>query len=217
MRNKNRENHISRARGAQGMIIRFVAAVLFLLSYSTGLTAREIKNFKQKNTSVDAPVSRGAMDQRRSVEELRASRKTEKNPLLRRKINDDLARQMPIGVEKDLLDSLKNDADPQVRIGAAGALGNYSQNRFVVEALAETALNDVNSELRYAAVRSLGLSKSFRSMRTLEKLMENSNPLMRREVAYALKRQKSIRAKILLNKLANDSDATVRKAAQELR
>lgn len=121
--------------------------------------------------------------------------------------------------ERNLMDSLMSDSSPIVRQGAAQQLGNYSQNPLVVRALAYALRNDLEKSVRYACALSLGLSRTFKAITALERALNDSDPDLRRQIAFSLKRHRigagKVRANLLLKKLQKDSDPSVREMAGE--
>ncbi|MCK4802752.1 HEAT repeat domain-containing protein [bacterium] len=95
-----------------------------------------------------------------------------------------------LGVKKDregvseLIHSLKNDRDDNVRAFAALSLGKI-KDKSSVGALIE-ALNDERLVVKIEAIRALGEIGESQAIPTLLPLMENSNPRLRYEVASCL-------------------------------
>lgn len=176
-------------------VLSFVVMIVSL--YSTGLIAAP-KNHKKSLTK----------------EEILSKRTTEQKGLARHRLNRELVASGLSEGGLELISSLQSDSDPVVRQGAAQALGNYTQNRVVVRALSDALKTETVPAVRYALALSISLSKSFLSMKALEKLAGDPDPAMRRQVAAGLKRQEGVRAQQLLKKLETDSDASVRKMAR---
>lgn len=152
-----------------------------------------------------------------TAERIRSQRVSEQKGIERYRMNRQLVRLGAQGVERDLIESLLRDPDSMVRQGAAQKLGNYAQNPVVVKALGDQLNVETESAVRYACVQSLSLSSSYRAMSTLEKFSDDSDPVMRRLVAFNLKRREETRAKLILKKMRRDKDASVRALAQEER
>jgi len=95
-----------------------------------------------------------------------------------------------LGLNKDregvseLIHSLKNDQDDNVRAFAALSLGKI-KDKSSVGALIE-ALNDERLVVKIEAIRALGKMGESQAIPTLLPLMENSNPRLRCEVASCL-------------------------------
>jgi len=148
-----------------------------------------------------------------SGDKLRASKQIEKNPILRRQLNQAMAASQVSNVEMELISSLERDDSALVRVGAAQTLGNYVQTRGVIEALINALKVDQDMAVRVACARSLGLSDTPPSVLALEKASTDSNPRLRRAVAASLKRHTSKVAQQSLKKLRKDVDPSVRRTA----
>lgn len=146
-------------------------------------------------------------------DEFKAMRDGEKNGLVRMRLNQTMAETGLSDGGKLLIESLRSDADPMVRQGAAQSLGNFVQEPIVVTALAEALEKDSEAPVRYACALSLGLSKTPVAFAALEKAAVSTDPDLRRQVAFSLKRQDSKKADAILKKMRNDKDASVRMMA----
>ncbi|OVE75253.1 hypothetical protein BVX98_07875 [bacterium F11] len=150
-----------------------------------------------------------------SVQKLKDARSIEKDPLVRHRLNQALF----IRDSKEALDllaeSLANDPNHTVRQGAAQSLSGYPNNPKAVKALAEALEKDSAARVRYACANSLALSEISPALDALTKAAKHSDPRLRRQVAFSLKRHTSKKAKRVLKKLKKDKDPFVRAEARK--
>ena len=224
----NKKNIFTRARERACSVI-FIASILLGLVYSTGLivgpswasgkgTRAPLSVEDQLNSSDRDIRLQGAEKLRThpgtlSNAKISQLKTQEKDPLIRHRLNQALARSGLSTVVVDLLNSLKSDSDIVVRQGAAQELGNYTNNLDVVKELAQSAKKETDSSVRTACLLSLSVSQSEEATKSLEKFLNDNDPQIRRVVAVGLKRQNTISSKKLLKKLQSDPDEDVRAAA----
>ena len=147
-------------------------------------------------------------------DQIKQARNREKDPLVRRRLNEALARTGTPGFQQELARSLSDDPDVFVRQGAAQQLGNYVATPGVVAALAHALAADPEPAVRYACAQSLALSDTPASFNALAKAATDADPNLRRQVAFSLGRHKSAAAKRLRRSLLSDPDPQVRAYAE---
>lgn len=194
------------------LLVCFQSPPVLLAAEKTKSPAASL-NSPKLSDRLDAVEKMKSKQSNVSPEQIRLSRTTEESGLVRHRLNQALVGKLLSGVELDLIDSLKNDPDPVVRQGAAQSLGNYVQNSLVIRALSDQLKTETEKSVRYACVLSIGLSSSFLSMKALEKASVDSDPNMRRQVAFILKRHTGFKPEQLLKKLQRDVDLSVRQMA----
>ena len=145
-------------------------------------------------------------------------RDSETDPLVRHRMNQAMTGAQMTGAPAALVSSLEKDVDPMVRQGSAQQLGNYVQSPGVVEALAKALGRDKDRAVRCACALSLSLNLSPISFAALRKASTDSDPDLRRQIVYSLKRHQQGANKAdatnLLEKFRHDSDASVRAAVE---
>ncbi len=148
-----------------------------------------------------------------TLKEIRTARTSEKNPLKRHRLNQDIIRSQEPGISDTLLESLKTDTDPMVQTGAAQELGNYVQNPGVVDALIAALKTNPSNSVRMAVARSLSLSKSPAAAAALSQAADDQDPFVRKQVAFGLKKHNTKESKAALKKLKRDGNKQVREMA----
>lgn len=150
-----------------------------------------------------------------SPERIKSKLKSEKDPLVRHRLNQALAASGTDDVLNMLVDALKKDPDPMVRQGAAQSLSQYSKNSFAAQSLAESLGTEVVPAVRYACVLSLSLSESPEALAALQKATDDPDVNIRKQLAYGLRWNSHKLAVKILKKLKSDKDASVRDIARK--
>lgn len=124
-----------------------------------------------------AEASQATPQQRQSIsEQLAASIRTEKDPLIRTEIIRALG-AYPSASADGILKAAMNDSDTQVRIAACQAWGKHHDNQ-AVELLATAANSDVASEVRMTAVKALGETRNPAAVKALGDALNDADPAM---------------------------------------
>lgn len=176
----------------------WIALIVLVCPYSSQAGAKN----SQKKSLAD-----------RSVSELKADRKTETNPLTRRRLNRVLASKEGAPFVSDLILDMKNQPDPMVRQGAAQLLGNYARQPAVASALMTALINDANIDVRCAAALSLSLADPAVALVGLRRAARSPDAKLRMQAAYGLTHIENSKAKKILKRLKKDPDADVRDIA----
>ncbi len=150
-----------------------------------------------------------------SSQKLKSKLKSEKNPLVRHRLNQALASADSSDALTALIESLQTDTDPMVRQGAAQSLSQYAKSPVVARALADSLSKETIPAVRYAAALSLTLSDSPEALTALEKAASDADVNIRKQVAYGLHRNTNKNAQRILKKLKGDKDPAVRDVARK--
>lgn len=219
-------SYYARAR-AFGRVLSAIAIALFVTTAVWAESPRSSKSQK-KATFVSTPdlnsskstdrleaLESDKKSRRLSQKALRDRFKTEKDPVVRYRLNQAIAQTDTPDVAVSLIDSLNNDSDELVRKGAAQNLGQFAKNSDVSKALAEALSKETVSSVRYAIALSLSLSESGEALAALETASRDADPKLRSQIAYGLHRNSSKKAGQILKKLRGDKDPMVRDVARK--
>lgn len=149
-----------------------------------------------------------------SEAKLRAAHQAEKDPFLRLRFLQGLSALGATQAPETMIDALRRDESPAVRQAAAQELGKYAQREDAVTALSAALDTDAAPEVRYACALSLGLSRSAPALAALAKAARHSDPQLRRQAAFSLKRHGGPQAAKILKGLEKDEDSSVREMAR---
>ena len=125
-------------------------------------------------------------EQRQQVsEQLAASIRTEKDPLIRLEIIRTLGRY-PGPAADAILKAALNDSDVHVRVVACEAWGKRNDAQ-AVSLLAEALRSDVDADVRLAAAKALGETKNPAAVAPLGEALSDSDPAMQYRAVLSLK------------------------------
>jgi HEAT repeat protein len=127
-----------------------------------------------------------AEEKKQISEQLAASIRTEKDPLIRLEIIRALG-GYPGPAADAILKAALADADIQVRVAACEAWGKHGGSE-AVTLLAEALRSDVNADVRLAAAKALGETKSPQSVSALGDALADSDPAMQYRAVLSLKK-----------------------------
>ncbi|MCB4756876.1 MAG: HEAT repeat domain-containing protein [Elusimicrobia bacterium] len=147
-------------------------------------------------------------------EKIKAAKRAERDPQVRHRLNQVLVKNDAPGVVQELVDSLKNDSDVQVRRGAAQELSRYAEDPTATEALAAALQFEPHPAVRSACIRSLALSDTPAAVAALKIASQDPDPKMRKQAAFSLKWHTSREARKILKRLKKDGDPDVRRVAK---
>jgi len=132
----------------------------------------------------DASVSATAEEKQRLSQQLVASIRTEKDPLIRVEIIRALGRYP--GPEADaVLKAALGDADTNVRIAACEAWGKQGDSQ-AVKLLSEALRGDVDADVRLAAAKALGETKNRDAVAALGEALADADPAMQYRAVLSL-------------------------------
>lgn len=136
---------------------------------------------------LSANAASGSAEQKQQVaQQLVASIRTEKDPLLRVEIIRALGRYP--GPQSDaVLKAAFSDADTHVRMAACEAWGKRGDGQ-AVGFLSETLRSDVDADVRLAAAKALGETKNRDSVPALGEALGDSDPAMQYRAMLSLER-----------------------------
>ena len=207
--------------GAFGLFLA-VSFTFAAEGHSTGLKksparmrARDGIHSQKSRDRFDAIESLRRREETVSDDEIKSAMASETDSILRHRLQQLRVQNEAPQVWDDLVASLKTDPSGVVRQGAAQALANYVRQQGVPAALAEALRKDLDPAVRYACARSLALSQSFTALHALDLASRDSDPDMRAQAAFSLKRQTSPEAKKILQRLRADAAVSVRDMAGE--
>jgi HEAT repeat protein len=134
-----------------------------------------------------AEAAKATPQQRQAIsEQLAASIRTEKDPLIRVEIIRTLGAYSSASAD-GVLKAAMNDPDTQVRLAACDAWGKRHDDQ-AVELLAAAMNGDVASEVRQTAVRALGDTKNPAAVKPLGNALSDADPAMQYLAVLSLKK-----------------------------
>jgi HEAT repeat protein len=134
----------------------------------------------------DASVSATAEEKQRLSQQLVASIRTEKDPMIRVEIIRALGRYP--GPEADaVLKAALSDADTHVRIAACEAWGKHGDPQ-AVKLLSEALRGDVDADVRLTAAKALGETKNREAVAALGEALGDADPAMQYRAVLSLQR-----------------------------
>jgi HEAT repeat protein len=125
-------------------------------------------------------------ERQRISQQLVASIRTEKDPLIRVEIIRVLGRY-PDPVADAILKAALSDADTHVREAACEAWGHHADAQ-AVKLLAEALRSDVDADVRLAAAKALGETRNKEAVVPLGEALNDSDPAMQYRAVLSLKR-----------------------------
>ncbi len=134
----------------------------------------------------DKAANTSAEEKLRVSQQLVASIRTEKDPLIRDEIIRTLGRYPGPGVEA-ILKAALSDADTQVRVAACEAWGKHG-DATAVKLLSEALRSDVDADVRLAAAKALGDTKNSEAVGPLGEALNDADPAMQYRAVLSLKR-----------------------------